>query len=236
VADGESMVAAARDTGVVLWVGRQRRFTPSSRRIAAWLAGRVPHDVRAMSFETLSNPRRWGSYSPFLGDETRGGSALFDLAPHQLDLLTWLVGSYPSAVRAQIGDRGVRYDVRWTNGVVASCTVGHGPVNRDRLTIRLTDCLLVRTGASAGRFRPSSRWPTAYLKVRRAPLTLLRRLTGAGDPQINAFAAQLAAFGGAVRGHEGQTRIADGLATLSAIEACRMSVVAGGVWQPIATR
>jgi predicted dehydrogenase len=236
VADGERMVATARDAGVVLWVGCQRRFAPSSRRIAAWLAGRVPHDVLAMSFETRSNPRRWGSYSPFLGDDARGGSALLDLAPHQLDLLAWLIDGYPSAVRAQSSDQGVRYDVRWPSGVVASCAVGHGPVNRDCLTIRLTDCVLVRTGASAGRFRLPGRWRTACLKMRRAPVTLLRRVTGRGDGQVDAFAAQLAAFGEAVRGSAGQARVTDGLATLSAIEACRSSLAAGGAWQPIAAR
>jgi predicted dehydrogenase len=235
VADGERMVAAARDTGVLLWVGCQRRFAPYSRRIAAWLAGRVPQDVRAIAFETRTNPRRWGSYSRFVGDETLGGDALLDLAPHQLDLLAWLIGGHPSEVRAQICDGGVRYDVRWANGVAASCTVGHGLVNRDRLTIRLTDCTLVRSGISAGRFRRlPGRWHTACLRMRRAPLTLLRRLTRQADPETAAFAAQLVAFGRAVRNNEGQARVADGLATLAAIEACRLSLAAGGVWQPIA--
>jgi predicted dehydrogenase len=228
------MVAAARDTGTLLWVVGQRRFTPYATTLAAWLVGRMPHDVLTIEFETCSSPRRWGAYSGFVGDHTRGGDALLDLAPHQLDLLAWLLGGPPGETRAQRCEGGVRYELRWPNGVVAACLVGHGAMNRDRLTIRLTDCTLVRSGPSAERFRhPPGRWQTGYRRLRRAPSTALQILTRRMDPETAGFAAQLRAFAGAVRAGHGQARGPDGLATLAAIEACRSSLAAGGAWQPI---
>ncbi|HSF02757.1 MAG TPA: Gfo/Idh/MocA family oxidoreductase, partial [Solirubrobacterales bacterium] len=121
VADGERMLAAARDTGTLLWAVGQRRFAPYATTLAAWLVGRVPHDVLTIEFETRSSPRHWGAYSGFVGDHTQGGDALLDLAPHQLDLLAWLLGGPPGETRAQRCEGGVRYELRWPNGVVAAC-------------------------------------------------------------------------------------------------------------------
>jgi len=234
MSDGMRMVGAARSAGVLLWVGCQRRFAPYTRRLASWLAGRVPQDVQAITFETRTNPNGWAAYTGFLGDATVGGDALLDLAPHQLDLLAWLIGGHPNEVKAQRCDGGVRYDVRWRNGLAAVCTVGHGAVNRDHLTIRLTDCSLVRSGPTAGRFRrPLGQWDTTYLRIRYAPATLFRTLTRQADPETAAFTQQLTAFGQAVLGNHGQERIADGLATMATIEACRVSLASGGTWQPI---
>jgi predicted dehydrogenase len=234
VVEGERMLAAARDRGLLLWVGCQRRFAPYSRDLARWLAGRTPHDVRTILFETRSNPRQWDAYSGFVGDQAVGGDALLDLAPHQLDLLAWLLGAHPQAIKAQRGDGEVRYDVRWSNGVIASCIVGHGPANRDHLTIRLTDCTLVRIGPSAGRFRRlPRRWHAGYLRMRRAPASAFQMLGYRVDPETAAFVAQLAAFGLAIRGRGGQERMTEGLMTLAAIEACRASLTAGGTWQPV---
>jgi predicted dehydrogenase len=235
VADGERMVAAARAAGVQLWVGCQRRFGPAADQLAGWLAGRMPHDVRAITFESRSSPEGWDAYSGFLGKETEGGDALLDHATHQLDLLTWLVGSYPSTVRAKRHDDEVRYTVRWATGVEAACTVGHGLVNEDRLTIQLTDCTLVRRGPWAARFRRlPARWQGSALRLRSARSTALELLTRRVGPETAEFAAQLAAFGRAVREGGGPARGADGVAALAAIEACRASLAAKGAWQPLA--
>jgi predicted dehydrogenase len=235
-ADGGRMVAAARNAGTLLWVGGQRRFAPYATKLATWLAGRVPHDIRTIEFETSSSPDRWGAYSGFVGDDARGGDALLDLAPHQVDLLAWFIGRQPTQVRAQPGnDGGIRYELRWQNGVTAACHVGHGTVNRDRLTIRLTDCTLVRSGPSAERFYYlSERLQAAYIRLRRAPSTALRIVTRRIDPETAGFAAQLRAFARAVRSGDRQARGSDGLVALAVIEACRSSLASGGTWCSIA--
>jgi predicted dehydrogenase len=235
VADGERMVAAARDTGSVLWVVRQRRFTAYATRLAAWLAGRVPHDILAIEFDTRSSPGRWGAYSGFVGDDTRGGDALLDLAPHQVDLLAWFLGDHPRETRARRCEDGICYELRWPSGVIASCLVGHGAANRDRLTIRLTDCTLVRAGPSAERFdHLPGRWHAGYMRLARAPSTALRILARRMDPETAGFAAQLREFAGAVRTGDRQAGMFDGLTTLATIDACRSSLSSGGDWQAIA--
>jgi UDP-N-acetyl-2-amino-2-deoxyglucuronate dehydrogenase len=93
-ADAERMLAAARDTGVVLSVISQRRWYEAVRRVKdAIEAGRIGVPGLA-SVEVLG----WRGPEYYAMDAWRGttagegGGVLVNQAIHQLDLVTWLLG------------------------------------------------------------------------------------------------------------------------------------------------
>ena len=154
VADGERMVAAARDTGTLLWVGRPAPVRAVLRR-------RSPRGSSVGCPTTSSRSSSKPARALAVGGRIPVSSAITPRAAMRsstslrINWISWpgCIGGRPSETRAQRCEGGVRYELRWPNGVVAACLVGHGAVNRDRLTIRLTDCTLVRSGPSAERFR-----------------------------------------------------------------------------------
>jgi predicted dehydrogenase len=94
-ADGERMIAAAADNGVVLSVISQRRwYEPVRRAKDAIDAGRIGAPALA-SVEVLG----WRGPEYFAMDAWRGtaagegGGVLVNQAVHQLDLVTWLLGA-----------------------------------------------------------------------------------------------------------------------------------------------
>jgi predicted dehydrogenase len=94
-ADGERMIAAAADNGVVLSVISQRRWYEPVRRVKDAIdGGRIGGPVLA-SVEVLG----WRGPAYFAMDGWRGtaagegGGVLVNQAVHQLDLVAWLLGA-----------------------------------------------------------------------------------------------------------------------------------------------
>jgi UDP-N-acetyl-2-amino-2-deoxyglucuronate dehydrogenase len=93
-ADGDAMIAAAQETGVVLSVVSQRRWYAPVRRVKdAIEEGRIEQPGLA-SVEVLG----WRGADYYAMDEWRGtqagegGGVLVNQAVHQLDLLRWFLG------------------------------------------------------------------------------------------------------------------------------------------------
>lgn len=97
IEDGRAMVAACRDAGVILRVGLHLRFEHSLQRVAEILRDGTIGEVRALSIERsapLDERVAWRT------DPRSGGSILFDVGVHLLDLVPRLVGADIASVSA----------------------------------------------------------------------------------------------------------------------------------------
>jgi len=102
IADAEAMIAAARAASVHLIVGHSHSFDAPVLRTRALIDSGAYGAVRmitAFNFtEFLHRPRR-----PEELDTAQGGGALFNQAPHQVDIVRLLGGGRVARVRAMTG-------------------------------------------------------------------------------------------------------------------------------------
>jgi phthalate 4,5-cis-dihydrodiol dehydrogenase len=100
--DAQAMIDVARSSGVHLIVGHSHSFDAPILRTRALINGgafgavRLIHALNYTDF--LYRPRR-----PEELDTTQGGGALFNQAPHQIDIARLLGGGRVKTVRAQTG-------------------------------------------------------------------------------------------------------------------------------------
>lgn len=91
VAEGQALIAAAREAGVVITVGHIERFNPAVRELKSRLdqgeLGRV-FEIRA---------RRMGPFPA----RVRDVGVVVDLAAHDLDIMRWMIGSPVARVFAE---------------------------------------------------------------------------------------------------------------------------------------
>jgi predicted dehydrogenase len=233
IAEGRRMVDAARDAHRRLHVGFTRRFREPYRRLRRLLLEAAPAGVESARFDLSFSNTDWAAHSPFGGDDRQGGGPLDDVFSHQVDLLDWLLGP-AEAVRAEAGTDTVHADIQ-IGAVKIGCRASHGRY-QEHLELFLRDGRSLQasgTGVSAGRPR-SRRWAAkkAWLGDR---LQLAGdRLLGRPNATLLSFERQLRDFQTAVRGlpSDGATGM-DGLHTIGLIQACRMSLSAGGAWQRV---
>lgn len=94
VADCDAMLAAARRAGVTVGVVSQRRWCEPVRRMKAAIdAGKIGRP--ALGVVTMLNWREESYYrsDPWRGRwDTEGGGVLVNQAPHQIDILLWMMG------------------------------------------------------------------------------------------------------------------------------------------------
>lgn len=102
LADARSMIDAARSAGVHLIVGHSHSFDAPILRTRALIdsgAFGAVRMIQAMNYtDFLYRPRR-----PEELDTAQGGGALFNQAPHQVDLVRLIGGGRVKSVRAQTG-------------------------------------------------------------------------------------------------------------------------------------
>ncbi|GGL98198.1 Gfo/Idh/MocA family protein [Nakamurella endophytica] len=103
LADADRIVEAGQRGPGVLMVGHVSRYEPDHRAARRVVAEGTLGPVRMMS-QSLVGPFPDWSAGGWLGDETRSGGPLVDLAIHSFDFLTWVVGDVPERVHA-VGSR-----------------------------------------------------------------------------------------------------------------------------------
>jgi UDP-N-acetylglucosamine 3-dehydrogenase len=91
--EGEELALVAEETGQVLAVGHIERFNPAVRRLRELI------DAGALGRVTSCVARRVGVMPPRVQD----ADIVIDLAVHDVDVLDYLLGSYPDRVRASGG-------------------------------------------------------------------------------------------------------------------------------------
>lgn len=95
VADARAMVAECSAAGVQLRVGLHLRFERSLQRVAEILQSGAIGNPRALSIERTAPP---GERVPWRVDPRQGGSILFDVGVHLLDLVPRLLATEITAV------------------------------------------------------------------------------------------------------------------------------------------
>lgn len=96
IADAEAMVAACRDAGVMLRLGLHLRFERFLDRVGEVLRAGEIGSVRALSIERAAPP---AERVPWREDPAQGGSVLYDVGVHLLDLAPRLLGAPLVAVQ-----------------------------------------------------------------------------------------------------------------------------------------
>ena len=110
LADAEAMAAAARSSGLVYGTAFDQRFHPAHAAMRAAIAGGAIGTVTAIRIVYACwLPPEWRC-GDALGNwradpNTAGGGAMMDLAPHGLDLATYLLGE-------PLADAGLHLSVR----------------------------------------------------------------------------------------------------------------------------
>lgn len=129
--DCDAMLAAAQRTGRQLGMISQRRFYPSVQRMSRAIdAGKLGTPM--LGFVVMYGWRDENYYKsdPWRGSwAAEGGGVLVNQAPHQLDLLLWLMGSEPEEIYGmwsninhpyiEVEDTAVAV-IRFKNGALAN--------------------------------------------------------------------------------------------------------------------
>ena len=114
-------VAAAREAGVVLGIGHERRFEPAMRRLKAMLdegaLGTIMHVEAAFSHNKLTGIPTGGWRT---SKELSPGAGMTGMGIHLTDLLLWMFGPVET-VQAQVRDR----TLGWPTGDMVVAQLGH---------------------------------------------------------------------------------------------------------------
>jgi len=192
------------------WIGFNRRFDPSLRRLLARLPGRGRLEL------VLEQHRPAGAWEAYVVSD----DALLSLGPHLIDLARWLTGSEIELVRAvEVGSDHAELELELARGPARiSCATARA--RRDRIEARGGGGELV--GRHSGGL------------LERAVGRLFH--PGAPDSLVRLLVLELEELAVAARGGAAPTlaTAADGLAVMRAIEAARSSAGDQSSWQPVA--
>ncbi len=224
-----------------LWVGFNRRF----RRPSADLKGRLEHvpvdSIQEIRYLNESPPRQ--TVTTYVGDDSKGGGVLDDVASHQVDLLAWLLSQPVKEVRVchppknKDSAASARYELRFANGLIAYCEAVHRRTYFESLQIKLQDRTLLAypAGVIEGRF-VQTKWIRFYCKLKNNAHLAFQKLRRQPNVSADSFERQLRSFAAAIRNEIGDQTGADaidGLRVVRAIQACRESLRSGGKWQSL---
>jgi predicted dehydrogenase len=124
--EARQMCAVTRDTGKILQVALQQRFTGSARFMKSYIEAGNMGDIyyaRAQALRRRGVPH-WGV---FIDKEKQGGGPLIDIGVHILDLTLFLMG-YPKPVSAS----GKTWDMLGKNPNIVN---PWGEYDRDKFTV-----------------------------------------------------------------------------------------------------
>ena len=130
VADCDAMLAAAKQSGIVLGVISQRRFFKPVQRIKTAIdAGKIGKPSLGVFIMYSWREPSYYTSDPWRGKwDTEGGGVLVNQSPHQLDILLWLLGpaAEVSGYWANVNHPNVEVDdtavanIRFENGGLGS--------------------------------------------------------------------------------------------------------------------
>ena len=201
-ADAAAMVDACAGAGVTLGIAYDQRFHAAHRHLRSLIAeGALGTITQARIFYACWLPPDWTADNWRADPRRAGGGALWDLAPHGIDLLEVLLDTPWSDLHALTQKRVHPYDVddgavltgRFADGTLGTIQVAYNcPDTYPRRTLEL-----VGTRAMAVATDTMGQTPGGTL-------TLIDAATGAGravpvpDPDRSPFLNQIEAFGEAV--------------------------------------
>ena len=151
VEDAEAMAAACEGAGVLYATAFDQRFHAAHRRLRALISDGALGEICSARIQYACwLPPTWSpedyprEHDNWRVDPARAGSgALFDLAPHGLDLLQYLLDDEISAVRA-LGQRRV-FDYPVEDGAALLLSFGGGALAVHQVAYNMPDSLPRRT-------------------------------------------------------------------------------------------
>jgi predicted dehydrogenase len=235
-----AMLESSERAGRQLRVGFNRRFRRPYVILRDQLAGIPAESIQSITFEFIFSLLDWNPVTPYLGDDSRGGGALDDVASHLVDVLTWVIGANVSAVKAEplsVNEgRGsvVSIELKFENGTAAKGSAGHGPRFSERLEVRVDSRRFVVFPAG---LIETCRMPnfllSLYCFLRTRTHFARHKLLRTPNLSQESMAGQLRDFAQALRGETHSRSGADavsGIDALKATMACRESIRSGGKW------
>lgn len=180
-------------------------FNRRFERGAAELRDSLPDDGAVeLSIELVFQSDAWAAYG--ISDDV-----LLDVATHAVDLALWLARADALRVRAAAEPRKAELELELDGGPRAVLRLAQEGRYRERVAARTADGRVTRLAKGGVLPRPGSR------------------------PLVESLTRQLEAFAAAVRGEPAPTlgTADDGVAVMTAIDAARASVAAGGAWQDV---
>jgi 1,5-anhydro-D-fructose reductase (1,5-anhydro-D-mannitol-forming) len=201
-ADAAAMVEACAQAGVTLGIAFDQRFHAAHRHLRALVAkGALGTVTQARIFYACWLPPDWTADNWRADPRRAGGGALWDLAPHGIDLLEMLLDSRWSELHALTQRRVHAYDVddgavltgRFADGTLGTIQVAYNcPDHYPRRTLEL-----VGTRAMAIASDTMGQTPGGSLTLIDAA-TGIRRSIAVADAERSPFLNQIEAFGEAI--------------------------------------
>ena len=243
-AEAASLLALAESTGRQVWVGFNRRFRLGYGELRRRLRELPADRLRGLEFDLHTDPRRWDAITRPTSDPEGRGGLIDDLACHQLDLVSWLLGRPVEAVCARYLRREpagtvVEIGLRLAGGMDVRCRAGHGTRQLERIVVDVGDQLLIAaSGGLLGTSRALAPFAGRRLAARSFADAVRRRLTRQPKATVDIIRRQHADWAAALRGASRPIgAAADGLAGVRCValtDAARHSLAGGGAWVPVA--
>jgi predicted dehydrogenase len=227
--DAKKMLESSKRNQRLLQIGFNRRFNCYYSELKKRLS-LIPNDcIKSISSKLIINPNNWNAITSFYGNDLKGGGVIDDGASHQIDLVPWLLEDRVESLRtnpaASDGEPGfghVKYELKFSKGLIAKCESGHGPKYAENLMIQLED-------------RKFLACPTGLLELYRLPMSLahffsrlrtflhfsIHRFSGKSNVTLKSIEKQLSAFAAAIRGETDASLGADAGAVSIRYKSCR---------------
>lgn len=198
-------------------VGLNRRFQPGMARVRSAIGRARPARVD-LALRLRYRRGGWGAH-------TVADDALLDLGPHAVDLARHLSGEEVTAMRAaRVAPARCELELALGDAGRARISLATDRPHRERVVVR-------RREGRRALARHRSGGPLAGARA----LAGARLGAGAEHPLVASLAAQLEAFGRALRGEPSAplATAVDGVAVMEAIDAARASAHGGGGWTAV---
>lgn len=238
--DAITMVELSERSGRHLRVGFNRRFRRPYMNVKDKLEKVAPESIRSISFKIIFTPFRWKPATPYLGDDSRGGGVLDDVASHLADMLIWITGAKVSRVKAEplsgsvVRENKVSIEIQFENGIVARGIVGHGPKWSEQLEIQMHNRKFVVFPAGMVETRRMPEYLLSLYSYLRTRLHYARhRLFSTPNLTLKSMSDQFSEFARVLWGEAHSGIGADGMNGVNALRvtsACSESIQSGGIW------
>ncbi len=234
VSDARRLVDAVEASGTRLFVGFNRRFRDSYRKVRDEVAAR-PAGLQGIRYSFAAD-LEWVAGRP--GHPVSLDILLHDIGSHQIDMVAWITGRTVRRARARATRAGGESEVRVeleTGAIVASCTAAYAPRYHERLEVDQGGrTLVVRPGGLSRSKRAPEGISEAWGRLRHIADLSFRRATGKPSRSDRSFDRQLTSFADAIRGAPSACAdVGDGYHAVAVVEACRESLADGGAWKAV---
>jgi len=107
MAEADDLVEEVNRRGVTVAVGHQRRGMPIYQECRRLIENNEIGPIRSFRMMLGHNLKRLWSSANWLTEDERTGGILLDLGIHAADLILWLSGKEPQAIRAKLAKRSL---------------------------------------------------------------------------------------------------------------------------------